>query len=142
MRQVYVIASTEDALDKIRGFLLSTGAYTSEVDKTEKTYSANDIPQFRGGYTYFVVRNTQYGTYLIFFKHDDKYIHVIACTEYDDSKEIFYQKGSIVKDTLKYVDSGNLNKEIDTQRNQYHTCQHFPCLRLIDWCVTLTQVIM
>lgn len=128
MRKEYDITSSEDLIDKIVEFLISLPIYEIEVPRKRKTYQSDALIKFRNGYEYAVVHNVDKNVYLMFFSFDNKYVHMLASTEYDDTKDIFYQQGIIVKDSIKMAESGILSQDV-IERNYYHI---IPSLSMYD----------
>ena len=130
MRKEYNnIESSTNLIESIVDFLLHTGIYDVLVATKKKEYPPTERFTIRDSYTYAVVKNTRLNMYVIFFTTGNKYIHMIASTEYDDSKDIFYQQGIIVNDTIKSVESGILTEPTKIQKNQYFI---FPSLSMYD----------
>jgi len=123
------IESSTNLIESIVDLLLHTGIYDVVVATKKKEYTPTEIFTIRDSYTYAVVKNTRLNMYVIFFTTGNKYIHMIASTEYDDSKDIFYQQGIIVNDTIKSAESGILTEPTKIQKNQYFI---FPSLSMYD----------
>lgn len=130
MRKEYnTIESSTNLIKSIIDFLSQTGIYDIKVATKKKEYPIDEKFQIRDSYTYAVVKNIRLNMYIIFFTTGNKYIHMLASTDYDDTKDIFYQQGIIVNDTIKSAESGILSVPTNIQKNQYFI---FPSLSMYD----------